>query len=87
MHVQMKHLLVYLQGLIPTLAGLFIYYKVGIKSCRYARECFICTCIWLQGYMFVLTVANAGLWMMAIFNWLIVSFLLLSLLSKYLKHV
>ena len=47
----MKHSLAHLQDLIPTLAGvvayMFISAKVGIKSCRCARECFICTCVWL----------------------------------------
>ena len=45
------------------MAGVFAYYfipanvaTVGIKSCRYARECHICTCIWLR--VFELTVAN-----------------------------
>ena len=42
--------------LIPTLAGIIIPAKVGIKSCRCARECFICTCIWL--HVFELT--NTG---------------------------
>ena len=51
-HVQMKHSPAHLQDLIPTLAGvvayMFIPAKVGIKSCRCARECFICTCVWLH---------------------------------------
>ena len=51
-HVQMKHSLAHLQDLIPILAGvvayMFIPAKVGIKSCRCARECFICTCVWLH---------------------------------------
>ena len=34
--------------LIPCLATHFIPAKVRIKSCRCARECFICTCIWLH---------------------------------------
>ena len=33
---------------------LYVPAKVGIKSCRCARECFIYTCIWL----WVITVAN-----------------------------
>ena len=39
------HSLAYLQDLIPTLAGVYCLYikimplKVGIKSCRCAREC------------------------------------------------
>ena len=51
MHVQIKHSLVHLQDLIPNLAGVFritIYFIpaiVRIKTCRCARECFICTCI------------------------------------------
>ena len=28
----------------------FISAKVRIKSCRCAKECFICTCIWLHGW-------------------------------------
>ena len=45
-----------LQDLIPTLAGVVTYYmyipaKVGIKSCRCAREYFICTCVWLHRYV------------------------------------
>ena len=42
-----KHSLVHLQDLIPTFAGVvaytvyFIPAKVGIKSCRCKRECFI----------------------------------------------
>ena len=48
----MKHSLVHLQDLIPTLAGVIAYMftpaKVRIKSCRHARECFICTCVWLH---------------------------------------
>ena len=35
-----------------TLAGVVAYMflpaKVGIKSCRCARECFIYTCVWLH---------------------------------------
>ena len=42
----------HLQDLIPTLAGVVAYMfmpaKVGIKSCRCARESFICTCVWLH---------------------------------------
>ena len=46
MYIQIKHSLAsYLQDLIPTWVGLFVYYfipaKVVIKSCRYAREYFI----------------------------------------------
>ena len=52
MHVQIINSLAYLQDLITTLAGVFaLYYmpaKVVVKSCRYARECIICTCIWLH---------------------------------------
>ena len=48
----MKHSLAHLQDLIPTLAGvvayMFIPAKVGIKSRRCTRECFICTCVWLH---------------------------------------
>ena len=36
----------------------FIPAKVGIKSCRCARECFICTCVWLH----VLEVTAIGWW-------------------------
>ena len=74
MYVQIKHL----QDLIPTLAGLFTYYKDTLEN---ARECFIYTCIWLQGYVFVLTVANGGLClcMIAIFNWLLVSFFFIAI--------
>ena len=54
MHVQIKHFLAYLQDLNPTLAGVITYMsstvpaEVVIKFQRYARECFICTCIWLH---------------------------------------
>ena len=34
----------------------------------YARECIICTCIWL--HMIELTVTNTGWWMIVISNWL-----------------
>ena len=49
----MKHSLAHLQDLIPTLTGVVAYMfyipaKVGIKSCRCARECFICTSVWLH---------------------------------------
>ena len=46
MHVQIKSSLAHLQDLIPSLAGIIYVYmqstpaKVGIKSCRCARECF-----------------------------------------------
>ena len=61
MHVQIKHSLAHLQNLIPTLAGIKWYMqnkpaKVGIKSCRCAREHFVCTCVWL----WVITLANTG---------------------------
>ena len=63
MHVQIMHSLAYLQDIITTLAGVFTYkfctiLSSDIKSCRYARECIICTCIWL--HMVEPTVANAG---------------------------
>ena len=32
----------------PVIVSSFIPAKVGIKSCRCARECFICTCVWLH---------------------------------------
>ena len=44
----MKHSLAHLQDLVPTLASktyVTTPAKVGIKSCRCARECFICTCV------------------------------------------
>ena len=45
MYVQTKHSLAHLQELIPTLAGSYnTAAKVGIKSCRCDRECFLCTC-------------------------------------------
>ena len=49
MHAQMKHTLANLQDLIPTWQ-VHIYKqhkpaKVGIKSCRFARVCFICACM------------------------------------------
>ena len=52
MHAQIKYSVAHLQDLIPILASAFciLYFipaKVGIKSCRFARECFICACIWL----------------------------------------
>ena len=48
--VQIKwHSLAHSQGLILTLPGVIVCIsypsQVGIKSCRYARECFICTFI------------------------------------------
>ena len=63
MHVQKKHSLARLQDLIPTLAGiihllLYILHqpncKVGIKSCRRAREWFICTCIYYYSLLLLL---------------------------------
>ena len=67
-NIQIKHSQAYQQNSIPNLAGMFTQYfipaKVGIVSCRYARECFICRCIWL--YMFELAVANTDWWMIAI---------------------
>ena len=36
----------------------FMQTEVIIKSCRYATEHIICTCIWL--YMVESTIANAG---------------------------
>ena len=54
-HVQMKHSLAHLRDLIPTLAGdvayMFIPAEVRIKFCTCARECFICTCVWLHVYV------------------------------------
>ena len=62
-HVQIKHSLAYLQDLVPTLAGIKYIRKhtpaeVSIKSCGYARECYVYTCIWLC--VLELTVANIG---------------------------
>ena len=34
--------------LAGVVAYMFIPAKVGTKSCRCARECFICTCVWLH---------------------------------------
>ena len=61
----MKHSLAHLQDLIPTLAGAvaYIFYipaKVGIKSCRCARECFIC--IHVFGCMCMLELTVTGWW-------------------------
>ena len=58
MHVQVKHSLAHLQDPFPILAAIiaYIYFirtKVGIKSCRCARECFI---VHVFGYMFELLV-------------------------------
>ena len=79
MHVQTILSLAYLQDLITTLAGVFVILiiptKVVIKACRCARECIICTCIWL--HMAKPTVANAG-WRMiaiAVSNWVATYFL------------
>ena len=48
MHAQIKHSLGHLQDLISTFAGIkYTSDKVGIKSCRCTRECFIYACIWL----------------------------------------
>ena len=59
MHVEIKYSLAHLQDLIPNLTGLkYTQAKIGIKSCRCARECFMYTCIWL--YALQLTVGNAG---------------------------
>ena len=61
MLVQIKHSLAHLQDLTSNLAGIKYISKntsqsIRIKSCRYARECFICTCIWL--HVFELTVTG-----------------------------
>ena len=61
MHAQTKHYLAHLQDLIPNSADLlcllnFIPAKVGIKSYRCARECYVTICIWLG----VIIVANPG---------------------------
>ena len=58
MEVQIKHSPACLQGLLPTLqlVGVFAYMfipakvEINYKSCRcaIARECFICTCVWLH---------------------------------------
>ena len=66
-HIQIKHSLLHLQDLISTLAGvLYIIYilyqpiKVGIKSCKCNRECFICTCIWLHVFESTVKLTNTG---------------------------
>ena len=46
----MKNSAANLQDLIPTLAVIIkgstnLLAKVGIKSCRFAAECFICACM------------------------------------------
>ena len=53
MHTQMKHTLANIQDLIPTLAGILIHKqhkpaKVGIKSCRFARECVSSVHAWMH---------------------------------------
>ena len=53
-----------------------------MKSCRYARECIMCTCIRL--YMVELTVANAGWWMIA--SCLLGSYLFPYFLLQYLLN-
>ena len=53
-HVQMKYSLAHIRnpyfGWCYYLQYVFIPAKVGIKFCRHARECFICTCIWLHAF-------------------------------------
>ena len=49
-YVQIKYFLVYLQDLIPILAGVIAYIS---STSQCTRECFICTYIWL--HMFELT--------------------------------
>ena len=84
----MKHSLAHLQDLIPTLAGvvayMFIPAKVGIKSCRCARECFIYTCVWLHVHALELTIT--GWWIIVAYlsipNWFELQ--LVSQLASYL---
>ena len=59
MHLEIKYSLAHLQDLILNLTGLkYTPAKIGTKSCRCARECFIHTCIWLHALQ--LTLGNAG---------------------------
>ena len=56
MYVRIRHSLAHTQDLITILAGhrLYTYLlpaNVGIKFCRCARECFICTYVHTFGYI------------------------------------
>ena len=76
-----------MQDLIHTLAGvvayMFIPAKVGIKSCRCARECFICTCV---GCMCMFELTITGWWIIVAYlsipNWFELQ--LVSQLASYL---
>ena len=77
MHVQVKDSLAYLQDLMPILGDVFTYYfvpaKVGSKSCRHTRECFICACIWQVCLSY--SIATDGLYMIYSFSNLLASYL------------
>ena len=57
----------------------FIPPKVGIKSCRCATECFICTCIWLDSWANSYRLVHYSYtWLFLTgLSWLLVSYFLL----------
>ena len=71
-YIQYEKLQDHLQDLIPILAGIkYLSNNTNqsrVKSCRCARECFICSCIWL--HVFELTVTGWCFYScIAISNW------------------